>query len=115
MIIRRLQVGLLLICCGLALGCHVAGRSSLKPGPMGDDNDQVLAEDAAIRIARQACRGVLNIPKSCPIKVQRIGERIVVTFVWLWPPDNTVDGPDYHARVTMNAKSGDIIEVLAGS
>jgi len=70
-----------------------------------------VSEAEAVQIARSACEEHGGVPRDCPVKVKLERDRYTVTFVWV-PPNEDTFGPDYHAEVTLDAKTGKIVEIL---
>jgi hypothetical protein len=73
----------------------------------------VTDEAEAHRIARAALAGLIELEQDGPVTVQRRGRHWVVEFGYENPPG--VRGPDFEARVTLDADTGEVVEVLAGS
>ena len=73
----------------------------------------MISESRAIEIARAACAGKMEIPADVQPRVSVAGRRCVVVFPTKLPPGTR--GADYHAKVTLDAKTGAVIEVLGGS
>ena len=69
----------------------------------------MIDHDEAVRIARQAVDGVLDVPDDSPAEVAC---ELTVTFPTDLEPG--VRGPDHHARVTIDGVSGEVIEILGG-
>lgn len=75
--------------------------------------DIYLTVAEATRIATLAIEGKVTRQGSDPPEVTREGPRVVVTF-----PRNDPQGtlaPDYDARVTLDAASGEILSILGPS
>ena len=72
-----------------------------------------ISEAEAIRIAEAAIKGHVKRQADDPIEVARDGDVYTVTFVHQTPPNML--GADYDAQVTLNAITGDVIEVKLGS
>jgi hypothetical protein len=73
----------------------------------------MIDEDDARTIARDALEGVVTLEQHNPVTVEREGDTYVVTFPRENPPG--VRGPDFEAQVTVDRRSGEVLEVLAGS
>jgi len=73
----------------------------------------VITSDEAIEIARRATVGKATLQEGAPIHVERKGDRFVVVFVHHNPPG--VRGPDYDAKVTIDADAGHVIQILGAS
>ncbi len=67
----------------------------------------------AIDIARKAAKGKAELDAHGPLTVNTINGRYVVTFVHVNPPG--VRGADFDAKVTIDAHSGQVLEILGGS
>jgi hypothetical protein len=80
--------------------------------PKGQDECPV-SQEAATRLAREACRDKLFIPDDCPVKVEMEGDVYVITLVYV--PERLVPGPVYYAKVWVDRKTGEIRRLLAGS
>lgn len=72
----------------------------------------MLTESEAIAIARRALVGKVTPQDGAPVVVDTEGDRLIVTFVHHNPPG--VRGPDYDARVTLDRRSGRVLEILGG-
>lgn len=72
-----------------------------------------MSDDEAIAAARTALAGRVNPQAGGPIRVTREGQRISVEFGRHDPPGTR--GPDFDARVVVDAGSGRILSVLGGS
>jgi uncharacterized membrane protein YkoI len=72
-----------------------------------------ISEARAIEIARQAIQGKVDLQSPGAVTVKRERGRYVVIFEHYNPPG--VRGPDYDAKVTIDAMTGDVIELLGGS
>lgn len=75
-----------------------------------------LDHEAAVAVARTALaalEGKLKVPSNASIEVRRANAKNVTTFKITLPPG--VRGGDYAAKVTTDAKTGQILEILAGS
>jgi hypothetical protein len=73
----------------------------------------LITSEEAIDIARRATVGKATLEHGAPISVERENDRYVVTFVHENPPG--VRGPDYDAKVTINAHDGNVIDILGAS
>ena len=71
-----------------------------------------ISPSRAIEIARAALPGKVDLPRDARANVERRGDRYVVTFPVTLPPG--VRGADYHARVTVDAVTGKVVEILGG-
>lgn len=72
----------------------------------------MLTRDEAVDRAITAARELLDVPEDSAPDVVEQGQ-YVVTFPRSDPPGTR--GPDYHARVTIDAVTGAVIELLGGS
>jgi len=70
----------------------------------------MLTREESIEIARQAIAGKVELQEGAPIEVEFRGKHYIVTFVHYTPPHML--GPDYDAKVTIDAESGAVIEIL---
>ncbi len=75
--------------------------------------DAHLTAEEAIRIATLAIEGKITRQGSDPPEVIREGRRLVVTFPRNDPPGTLA--PDYDARVTLDAVSGQVLSILGPS
>lgn len=73
----------------------------------------VITEEKAIEIARQAIVGKVTLSQGGSVKAALQNDRYVVTFTRVNPPGRL--GPDYDAQVTVDAKSGEVLQVLGAS
>ncbi|OGN87557.1 MAG: hypothetical protein A2158_07355 [Chloroflexi bacterium RBG_13_46_14] len=73
----------------------------------------MITQDEAIGIARKEIEGKIEIEENAPITAELENNQYIVTFGCILPPDTL--GPDYAARVTIDAISGKIVNVLAGT
>lgn len=73
----------------------------------------MISEDEAREIARQAILGKIEPQQGAEVRAERRRRRWVVTFVHVTPPDEL--GPDYDARVTIDAETGEVVEILGGT
>lgn len=72
----------------------------------------MISDEQAIAAARQALVGKVEPQAEGPIRVSRQGARIMVEFGRHDPPGTR--GPDYDARVCVDAHSGLVQSVLGG-
>jgi uncharacterized membrane protein YkoI len=70
----------------------------------------MIPKSAAIDIAKKAIQGKAELQEDAPITVQLQKGRYVITFVHINPPGTL--GPDYDARVTIDAKTGEVLDIL---
>jgi len=73
----------------------------------------VISDDDAVAAARVALVGRVNPQPGAPVRVTREGAQIIVEFGRQDPPGTR--GPDYDARVRLDAESGGILSILGGS
>ena len=78
-----------------------------------ENSGKMMNEREAIAAARKACEKLINIPADAPVKVSLKDGRYEVIFVQVLPPG--VRGGDYHAKVILDASTGKVIQLLAGS
>ena len=67
----------------------------------------------AIDIAKQSIEGSIEYPESTPIEVERVGCKLIVTFIYQAAPNERA--PDYHARVTLDGATGKVVKLLVAS
>ncbi len=67
----------------------------------------------AIEIARLAVEGRAELTTPSNVEVERRGGVFIVTFPRCNPPG--VRAADYDARVTIAARTGEVVEILAAS
>jgi len=72
----------------------------------------MITEAEAISIAKNAIRGKVTPQEDAPIETELENERYVVTFVHVNPPDTL--GPDFDAQVTIDANSGEVLNIIGG-
>jgi hypothetical protein len=72
----------------------------------------MLTASDAIEIANKAIEGKVELQEGSPITTTHQRGRYIVTFVHINPPG--VRGADYDARVTINAQTGEVLEILGG-
>lgn len=72
----------------------------------------MISEEGAVHLAREAVEGAVDVPADAPVRVTNEAGVVVVVFATDLPEG--VRGPDYHARVTLDAETGDVIDVLGG-
>ena len=73
----------------------------------------MIDQDRAREIALQAVDGFVAMPPGTPVTAERRDDRFVVTIGSGPPPG--VRGADYQARITVDANSGEVLELLFGS
>lgn len=72
-----------------------------------------LTNEQAIEVARNAVKDCVTLQAGSPIRVEAHEKQIIVTFVHILPPGTR--GPDYDAKVTIDAKSAAVLQLLVGS
>lgn len=107
---RRLPCELLpLVFAVLLSNCHAPHTTvanQLRNPPM-------ISEMDALRIAKEAIEGKVNTQEGAPVTVEMEDDCYIITFVHINPPDTL--GPDYDAMVTIDATSGEVLEILGGT
>ena len=74
---------------------------------------EVMSEAKAIELAREACAGKAEIPEGVQARATFAAGKYIVIFPTNHPAGKR--GADYHAKVTLNARTGAIIELLGGN
>lgn len=69
-----------------------------------------LSRKKAIALAKRAIRGKVSYPPDTPIEVRERGKETIVTFKTVLKPGTL--GADYHAQVTLDSKTGKVVQVL---
>jgi hypothetical protein len=72
-----------------------------------------VTPEEAVELARRALEGKLEVHEGEPVTMDVPEGRVVVTFIHVNP--RLMPGPDYDARVTLDAATGEVLEILAGS
>lgn len=72
-----------------------------------------ITREEAVEAARAALTGKVNLPADASAEVEL--KNGVYTVVFPWRVAQNVLGPDYHAKVTVDAERGEVLEILAGS
>ena len=85
-----------------------APRPAVKPA--GKKVRGPITRQKAVALAKKAIEKDVSCPPDTPIEVENKGSRVVVTFKTRLPPGTR--GPDYHARVTLDAATGRVLQVL---
>jgi hypothetical protein len=93
-------------------GCRYPGETTETPSTSLIRKSTMLTQDEAIEVARRAIAGKVELQKGSHVTVERKGDAYVVTFVRIDPPGTR--GPDYDARVTIDADTGKVTELLGG-
>ena len=78
----------------------------------GTEPGETIRDEQAVATARAAVAGAVEISGG-PVSVNRQGDTVVVEFGCDLPPGTR--GPDYDARVTLDANSGAVREILGAS
>ena len=73
----------------------------------------MITQDEAIKVAKKAIKGIIKPQKNAPIEVKLKNGQYIVVFVSVWPPGTL--GPDFAAKVTLDASSGQVLEILGGA
>ncbi len=73
----------------------------------------MLTEEEAVARAKEAIEGLATIQPDSTVEVKRRRKKYIVTFVRFNPPG--VRGPDFDAKVTLDAETGEILEILGAS
>jgi uncharacterized membrane protein YkoI len=73
----------------------------------------VITPASAIKIAKKAIAGKVERQEGSQIEVILHTDRYTIIFEYLNPPG--VRGPDYDAKVMINAKTGEVLEILGGT
>ncbi len=79
---------------------------------MADEPGAVTSEEAAVALAQRAIDGKITPRPGAVIAVARDGDTWQVE--WTLPPEPR-RGPDFEARVRIDAATGEILEILAGA
>jgi uncharacterized membrane protein YkoI len=112
MMIRALMIALWLASLGVS-GCRATPQAPEPESSAAEQEKAMISKDEAIRIAREAIEGGVELSEGGGVEVVRQGEVYIVTFTRNDPPGRR--GPDYDARVTINARTGEVIELLGSS
>lgn len=75
---------------------------------------KMITKSEATEIATAAIKGKMKIQEGAPITVELKGKDYIVTFGWI-PPKGTkgpILGPDYTAKVTLDAYTGSVKKIL---
>ena len=91
----------LLLCACAANGMHP--EATARP----------MTQQEAVEIARRAVVGKADVPASAPTEVEFENDRVIVIFRTQLPPGTR--GADYHAKVTLNARTREVMQILGGS
>jgi hypothetical protein len=78
----------------------------------GEHDDAIRTADEAITGARAAIEGKIEPGPGAAVTAVRRGDRWIVE--WAFPPQPR-RGPDFEARVELDARSGEVLSILAGS
>ena len=74
---------------------------------------EMISKEEALDIAKKRIHRHADYVKSLAIRVELQGAVYIVTFPFYLPPGTR--GPDYAARVWIDAKTGAVLKILAGS
>lgn len=72
----------------------------------------MITSNSAIEIARRVIAGKCELQKDSSVSVSRTGDQLIVVFEHRNDPG--VRGASYDAKVTIDAATGKILEILAG-
>lgn len=86
-----------------------AGKPVVKSKPARKPRGPITRQKA-IEIAKKAVAKDVSYPPDTPIEAETKGSRIIVTFKTRLTPNTR--GPDYYARVTIDAATGRVLQVL---
>jgi hypothetical protein len=78
----------------------------------GEASDKTLSDDQAIEIARQATKGLVDVPDDAEAVVDKSAPHYVVTFPIHHPPG--MRGADFYAQVSIDPQSGKVERILGG-
>jgi uncharacterized membrane protein YkoI len=112
MMIRAMMIALWLVGLGVS-GCQATPQAAEPESTAAEHEKAMISKDEAIRIARKAIEGGVELSEGGGVEVVQQGEVYIVTFTRNDPPGTR--GPDYDARVTINARTGEVIELLGSS
>ena len=90
----------------------VSGKGQVHKSSGTPDMNRIPKEEA-IRLARDACKGHMNVPEDCPVKVDSEGGNYVITFVLVL--SRPMPAASYYAKVWIDASSGEVKKLLVGS
>jgi uncharacterized membrane protein YkoI len=88
-----------------------ANSSTHPPAVLRRGEDGLLTEESALRIAHEKIKDDLVIPPECKAEISLRDDKYVITYPFRLAPGWR--GPDYHAKVTLDARTGEVLEVLA--
>jgi hypothetical protein len=77
-----------------------------------EGDDAIASATQALATARSAIVGRIEPGAGAEVTVRREGDRWIVE--WAFPPAPR-RGPDFEARVEIDAASGEVLSILAGS
>ena len=87
-------------------------RVIFSPSTQSATSD-MISKQAALEIAKKEIHGAMNYTKSLAIRVELQDATYIVTFPFYLPPNAC--GPEYAARVWIDAKTGEVRNFLVGS
>jgi hypothetical protein len=101
-------------CLAAALVVGACGGDAARPAtpPESKGESALISDEQAVAAARAACADRVAIPATSRPRVEFAGGRCVVTFPTDLPKGTR--GADWHARVTLDARTGAVLEVLGG-
>jgi predicted small secreted protein len=88
-----------------------ANSSTRPPDVVRKGEDGLVTEESALRIAHERIKDDIVIPTDCKPEISVKDDKYVITYPFRLAPGWR--GPDYHAKVTVDARTGEILEVLA--
>ena len=74
---------------------------------------ELMPPSQALEIAENAIRGSVDLPPRASIHIDCSAEVYIVTFLHPDPPTGL--RADYEARVTVDGRSGDVVEIRVGA
>jgi hypothetical protein len=92
----------------LVLGLLTACRCSKE-----NNRVQSMKIKKAVKVAEEASRKVMNIPRDVEPVIEQTKDNIIVTYPLVLPKG--VRGADYYTKVTIDKKTGKLISLLVGS
>jgi len=72
----------------------------------------MITQDEALKIARRAIKGKVTPQQDAPVEATLNNDQYIIVFVHINPPGRR--GPDFDAKVTIDARSGKVLEILGG-
>jgi hypothetical protein len=77
------------------------------------DDDSDIGSQRAVEIANEAIAGKAEVNATSTVTVEKRSQNYVVTYLRHNPPD--VLAADYDARVIIDARTGEVLELLGAS